>query len=175
MPFSEKQFAKGFTVVPNELFLDDQIRAMDIAVFAAIRSFMYGDRKCWAPGYREIARRAGCSIKTARKSASKLERLGYYMITRRKPPEGQPKPSRPTHIFTLVQNRVAFLKDRAQRDKKHAEEVTQAGHRKVLQTQAQAFQGKLSKEEANAEIQRIKEQMDRRSPRVHIDPPSEIR
>ena len=97
------------------------------------------------------------------------------MITRPRRPAGQSSPGRPAHRFTLVENRPAFLKDRARRDKEHAQRVRQDGHAKVVQVQAQTFQDKLSESEGNAAIRKIRKEMESRSPRVAIPPPSEIR
>lgn len=175
MAFSTEQFRKGFTCIPNELLLDANCRAVERAVFVSIRSFMYGDRKSWAPSYREIAKRAGCSPRTARTAARRLEELGYFMITRPLPPEGQVKPGRPAHKFTLVENREAFLKDRTERDRRHAEKVEQDLHRQAVEIQARAFGGKLSPEEANAELRKIEASMARRSPRVPLQGLSRIK
>ena len=161
-------------MVPNEVFLDEELRATDIAVYASIKSFLYSNRP-WAPSYVQIARRAGCSTKTARMSARRLEDWGYFMISRPKVPEGQSKPGRPAHIFTLVENRHGFLEDRARRDKEHADRVQQEGHEETIQIQVEATKDEISKEEANARLRKIREKMNRRSPRVPIDPPSEFR
>ena len=163
---AEQQFTKGFTSLRNAILQDPELRAADLAVYWAACSFMYGKRTEWHPGYRALAERAHCSTKTARACVRRLEDRGWLIVHR-----GRKRGSsagRPTHVIEVVQDREAFLRDRARRDHEHAERVQKEGHREGVLIQSRAVGGKMSKDEANRFIRQIQGNMNRRSPRVPV-------
>ena len=169
----EKSFAKGFTRLPNEVLLDSELSLADLAVYWAVRSFMYGTRTTWAPGYDAIAQRAHCSKKTARISVNRLEDRGWLIVHRRQA-KATPGSGRPPHVIEIVQNRQAFLKDRDRRDQEHAKRLQKEAHQQGLQVQQEALQGRISHEEANRVIRQIQEGMNRRSRRIPVDGVTEL-
>lgn len=82
MSFSEEKFRKGFTKLNNEILLDEDLKAVDLAVYWAVKSFMYGKRTRWASSYQTLAERAHCSKATVRRSIRWLEERGWIMVHR---------------------------------------------------------------------------------------------
>ena len=164
---SDNSFARGFTQLPNEVLLDSEISSTDLAVYWAVRSFMYGPRTKWAPGYEVLGERAHCSKKSARASVTRLEDRGWLIVHR-----GQARSvsgsGRPPHVMEIVQNRKAFLKDRDRRDQEHAKRLQKEAHQQGVQIQREALLGKISQDEANRLIRQIQEGMNQQSRRVPV-------
>jgi hypothetical protein len=171
---SDAQFRQGFCRLPNEVLLDPELRTRDLAVYWAVRSFIYGEKTRWAPSYAAVAKRASCSKKSARESVRRLEHRGWLIVCRPKPTKEHSKPGRPAHVLELVKNREAFLRGRERRDEDHAQRVRQDGHYEAVQVQARTLRGEISRDEANALLQKIDKRMARSSPRVPVAGVSKI-
>lgn len=155
-------FKDGFTRVPNGLLLDSELKSTHIAVYLAIASFCYGNRRSWMPSYAQVARRAGCAKGTAIRAAKKLQERGWIIIRKVRGRNGS------ICEFELVESREAFLADRSRRDKTHAQKVERETQFQKLQIQ-KSFLGKdISAEEANRKIAALNRRTQARSPRVSV-------
>lgn len=76
--------AGSFVVVGKAVVMDERLKAIDKAVFLSLISFSGGwDRENTFPGRNAIARRAGCSLESVKRSLKLLEELGYLKIVHR--------------------------------------------------------------------------------------------
>jgi len=71
-----------FSAILKEMFGDERLKALDIAVYAALDSFSGGDGEAW-PALSTIAQRAKVSLATVKRSLPRLEGAGYIVRQRR--------------------------------------------------------------------------------------------
>lgn len=143
-------FLGGFTSFPNEIYGDSALSVTDRAVYIAFRSFAYGRRddiksrlSCY-PSVERVARRAGVDPKTVSNSLPVLINRGF--LYRRY------ESNRRSKVTYFVTNRVAFLRDRTERNHRYAMEQEDRRRRSLIKYNIQVLKGVLDASQANARL-----------------------
>ena len=152
-PTESPAFLQGFTRVPNEIFADVGLTGPDVAVFLAVCSFAPskpgrdGERQACIATVTRIAARAKVPVRSTGNCLNRLEAEGFLYRER----QGKGKPNR----IHLVMNRVAFLRDRAERDEIYARRQESELHVKILRVHTEFYQERITAEACNTALRAL--------------------
>jgi len=80
--FENEQMAKGFTMVPNQILLNQDIPYKARFLYAILLQYAWNNRQCF-PGQTKLAEDVGVSTKTIRRWLATLERHGLIEVIQR--------------------------------------------------------------------------------------------
>lgn len=149
----------GYTIVSNEIFYDKELDPLAKALYCTIAFF------CWTKPFDEekgvwlrnpctasqskLAELSGMCVKSVYSKLKLLREKGYiYWNYRGK--------DRKTLEIHLVNNRMAFLADKAMRNQEFAEKMDRERHYTKVTIQQKLLRNEISQEEYNEKITAIR-------------------